>query len=62
MAVQSPAGSVADTQFFNEGGVVQSVPVQILNRFRMTVELQLVKGGGLLEQWGSLAAAMRCWR
>src|SRR6516165_5644037 len=25
---------------------------QILNRFRMTVELQLVKGGGLLQQWG----------
>jgi len=52
MAVQTPAGSVADTEFFNEGGVVQSAPLQILHRFRMTVELQLVKGGGLLQQWG----------
>src|SRR5215472_4930616 len=50
MAVQTPAGSVADTEFFNEGGVAQSAPEQILHRFLMTGELQLGKGGGLLEQ------------
>jgi hypothetical protein len=49
MAVQTPAGSVADAEFFNESGVAQSAPEQILNCFPMTRELQLVKGGGLLE-------------
>ena len=50
MAVQIPTRSVADAQFFHQDGVAQSAPEQILKRFRMTVELQLVKGGGLLEQ------------
>ena len=49
MAVQTPAGSVADAQFFQEGGVAQSTSEQILNRFPMPVELQTVKGGGFFE-------------
>ena len=49
MAVQTPAGSVADAQVFNEGGVAQSTSEQILNRFPMPVELQTVKGGGFFE-------------
>jgi hypothetical protein len=49
MAVLTPAGGVADGSFFQEGGVAQSAPLEILNRFPMTVELQLVKGAGLLE-------------
>ena len=48
-AVQTPAGSVADAQFFQEGGVAQSTSEQILNRFPMPVELQTVKGGGFFE-------------
>jgi hypothetical protein len=47
MTPQVPAGSIANADFFEERGIPQSTLCKILHCFRMPVELQLIKGGGL---------------
>ena len=49
MATQVPAGGVADAQFSDQGGIVQSALLQIAQRLRIAIELLLIEGGGLLE-------------
>jgi len=49
MTPQVPAGSIADAEFFDERGIPQSTLCKILHCFRMAVELQLIKGGGLCQ-------------
>ena len=49
MMPQVSAGSIADTQGLDEGGIAQSTLLEILHRFRMTVELKPVKCSGLLQ-------------
>jgi len=47
MAPQISAGSIADVQFFDEGGIAQPTLREILDRFRMSMELELMESGGL---------------
>jgi len=49
MATQVPAGGVADAQFSDQCGIVQSALLQIAQRLRVAIELLLIEGGGLLE-------------
>ena len=49
MATQVPARGVADAQFSDQGGIVQSALLQIAQRLRVAIELLLIEGGGLLE-------------
>ena len=49
MAPQVSAGSITDAEFFDDGGIVQSALLQIADRFRMAVELELIEGGRLLQ-------------
>lgn len=49
MATQVPAGGVADAQFSDRGGIVQSALFQIVQRLRVANELLLIESGGLLE-------------
>ena len=49
MATQVPARGVADAQFSDQGGIVQSALLQIAQRLRIAIELLLIEGGGLLE-------------
>ena len=49
MPTQVPAGGVADAQFSDQGGIVQSALLQIAQRLRVAIELLLIEGGGLLE-------------
>ena len=53
MVPQVSAGRIADAEFFDEGGIVQSTVFQISGRFRMAVELKLIEGSCLLHQLGS---------
>jgi len=53
MPAQISAGGVADAQFLNRG-VVQSALLQIAERFRVAIELLLIKSGGLLERGGGI--------
>ena len=49
MPTQAPTGGVADAQFFDQGGIVQSALFQIVQRLGVAIELLLIKSGGLLE-------------
>ena len=49
MPTQAPTGGVADAQFFDQGGIVQSALFQIVQRLGAAMELLLIKSGGLLE-------------
>jgi len=49
MTTQVPAGGVADAQFSDQCGIVQSALLQIAQRLRVAIELLLIEGGGLLE-------------
>ena len=53
MTPQVSAGSITDAEFLDQGGIVQSALLQIARRFRMAVELELIKGGRLLQQLGN---------
>ena len=44
MTAQISGGSIADAQFFDEGGIAQPALVEIVDRFGMPVELELVGG------------------
>src|SRR2546421_11610627 len=52
MAPQIAAGSITEAQFLNQVRILQTSILQILDRFGITVELRLVKGGGSGEQLG----------
>ncbi len=54
MPAQASTGGVADPQFLNRGGVVQSALFQILQRLGVAIELLLIKSGGLLEHGGRI--------
>src|SRR5215472_12254732 len=41
---QISAGSIADTEFLDDGGILQSTVLQITGRFRMPMELKLIEG------------------
>ena len=53
MASQISAGSITNAEFFDQGGIVQSAVGHIASGFRMVMELELVKGGCLLQQLGN---------
>jgi len=54
-------GSVANAEFFNDGGIPQSAMFQISNRFRTAMKLKLIVGGGLHQQLsGSRGAGPQC--
>ena len=49
MPAQAPAGGVANPQFFDGGGIVQSALLQIVQCFGVAIELLLIESGGLLQ-------------
>ena len=49
MLPQVPAGRLSDAQFCDKGGIAQSPLLEILHRFRMTVEFELIEGPGSLQ-------------
>ena len=49
MPTQVPAGGVADAQFSDHGGIVQSALLQIVQRLGVAIELLLIKSGRLFE-------------
>src|SRR5260370_17460901 len=53
MPPQVSAGSITDAHLLHQGGIVQTALPQIADRFRMAVELELIEGGGLLQQLGT---------
>src|SRR6266568_655416 len=54
MPAQACAGGIADAQLFDQGGIVQSSLLQIVQRLRVAIELLLIKSGGLLEDSGRI--------
>ena len=54
MPAQACAGGIADAQLFDQGGIVQSSLLQIVQRLRVANELLLIKSGGLLEDGGRI--------
>src|SRR5215469_9449007 len=52
MPPQVSAGSITDAHLLDQGGIVQTALLQIADRFRMAVELELIEGGRLLQQPG----------
>src|SRR5213082_1220782 len=54
MPTQASTGGVADAQFLDRGGIVQSAFVQILQRLGVAIELLLIKSGGLLKHGGRI--------
>src|SRR6266568_1376230 len=54
MPAQACAGGIADAQLFDQGGIVQSSLLQIVQRLRVAIELLLIKSGGLLEDRGRI--------
>ncbi len=49
MTAQGSAGGIADPQFFDQGRIAQSSLLKTAPRFNETIELLLIKWGGLLE-------------
>src|ERR1700741_158439 len=49
LPAQVPAGGVADAQFFDRRGIVESALLQIVQGLGVAMELPLIEGGGLLE-------------
>ena len=52
MPTQAPTGGVADAQFFDQGGIVQSSLLKISQCLRVAFELLLIERGGSLEYSG----------
>ena len=50
MWAQIAATRVADAEFCDQSGVVYSALGQILNAFRIAMQFELIKGGGVLEE------------
>src|SRR5215468_11370391 len=53
MPPQVSAGSITDAYLLDQGGILQTTLPQIADRFRMAMELELIEGGGLLEELGN---------
>ena len=58
MPAQACAGGIADVQFFDQCGIVQSSLFQIAQRLRAAIELLLIKSGGLLEHSGRVSTLL----
>lgn len=50
MTVEVSAGSITDRQFRDQAGITEPTPLEIVHRFRMALELKLVKSRGLIQQ------------
>src|ERR1700692_2003754 len=50
MRAQVATARVANAEFFNQSGIVHPTLGQILNAFRITMQFELIKGGGVLEE------------
>src|SRR5436309_12737503 len=49
MSAQAPAGGVANPQFLDRGGIVQSALLQIVQCLGVAIELLLIERRGLLQ-------------
>ena len=54
MSAQAAAGGVANPQFLDQGGIVQSALPQIVQSLREAIELLLIESGGLLQNGGRI--------
>ena len=54
MPAQAPAGGVANPQFLDQAGIVQSALLQIVQSLREAIELLLIESGGLVQHGGRL--------
>src|SRR5207237_1659261 len=54
MPTQASTRGIADAQFLDRGGIVQSALLQILQRLGVPIELLLIKSGGLLKHGGRI--------
>ena len=52
MPAQTSAWSVANPQFLDQAGIVQSALLQILQCLGVAIELLLIERGGLLQHGG----------
>ena len=52
MTAQAPTRGITDSQFFDQGGIVQSSLLKISQCLRVAFELLLIERGGLLEHSG----------
>ena len=52
MTAQAPTRGITDSQFFDQGGIVQSSLLKISQCLRVAFELLLIERGGLLEYSG----------
>src|SRR5260370_33193686 len=52
MTAQAPTRGITDSQFFDQGGIVQSSLLKISQCLRGAFELLLIERGGLLEYSG----------
>ena len=57
MSAQAPAGGVANPQFLDQGGIVQSALPQIVQSPREAIELLLIESGGLLQNGGRVGGS-----
>ena len=55
IALSGEMPGIADAQLFDQGGIVQSSLLQIVQRLRVAIELLLIKSGGLLEDGGRVS-------
>jgi hypothetical protein len=54
MPAQAPAGGIANLQFLDRGGIVQSALVQIVECHGIAIELVLIESGSLLQHSGRI--------
>src|SRR5205085_6519995 len=54
MPAQASTGGIADAQFLDRGGIVQSAVFQILQRLGVAIELLLIKSGGCVKHGGRI--------
>ena len=52
MTAQAPAGGVADLEFLDQGGILQSALVEITHRSGVVIELLAIESGRLLKDSG----------
>src|SRR5213593_4080437 len=54
MPAQTAAGGVANPQFLDRGGIVQSALLEIVKCLGVAIELVLIESGGLLQHGGRI--------
>jgi hypothetical protein len=54
MTAQTPARSVTDLEFSDQGGIVHSAPVEIAHRFGIVIELLLIESDSLFQRCGRI--------